>query len=48
MVDDLDAGDAEVLALGARPLGGDHVYADPAGHPFCLIPRPDWATPVGA
>jgi catechol 2,3-dioxygenase-like lactoylglutathione lyase family enzyme len=46
MVDDLDAGDAEVLALGARRLGGDHVYADPAGHPFCLIPRPDWATPV--
>ena len=41
MVDDLAAGDAEVLALGARPLGGDHVFADPAGHPFCLIPRPD-------
>jgi catechol 2,3-dioxygenase-like lactoylglutathione lyase family enzyme len=46
MVDDLDAGDAEVLALGARPLGGDHVYADPAGHPFCLIRRPHWAHPV--
>jgi catechol 2,3-dioxygenase-like lactoylglutathione lyase family enzyme len=46
MVDDLDAGDAEVLALGARPLGVDHVYADPAGHPFCLIPRPHWAPPV--
>jgi hypothetical protein len=46
MVDDLDEGDAEVLALGARPLGGDHVYADPAGHPFCLIPRPHWAPPV--
>jgi catechol 2,3-dioxygenase-like lactoylglutathione lyase family enzyme len=46
MVDDLDAGDAEALALGARPLGGDHVYADPAGHPFCLIPRPHWAPPV--
>jgi hypothetical protein len=36
MVDDLDAGDAEALALGARRLSGDHVYADPAGHPFCL------------
>ena len=36
MVDDLDEVDVEVLALGARPLGGDHVYADPAGHPFCL------------
>jgi len=47
MVDDLATGDAEVLALGARPLGGDHVFADPAGHPFCLIARPDWATPVG-
>jgi catechol 2,3-dioxygenase-like lactoylglutathione lyase family enzyme len=46
MVDDLDEGDTEVLALGARPLGGDHVYADPAGHPFCLIPRPHWAPPV--
>ena len=21
---------------------------DPAGHPFWLIPRPDWAPPVGA
>ena len=25
-----------------------HVYADPAGHPFCLIPRPSWAPPVQA
>ena len=23
-----------------------HVYADPAGHPFCLIPRPRWAPPI--
>jgi catechol 2,3-dioxygenase-like lactoylglutathione lyase family enzyme len=47
MVDDLEAADGEVLALGARPLAaGDHVYADPAGHPFCLIPRPSWAPPV--
>jgi hypothetical protein len=36
-----------VLELGARRLSaGDHVYADPAGHPFCLIPRPTWAPPV--
>ncbi len=21
-------------------------YADPAGHPFCLIPRPKWAPSV--
>jgi catechol 2,3-dioxygenase-like lactoylglutathione lyase family enzyme len=45
MVDDVaEAGEA-VLRLGARALGGG-VYADPAGHPFCLIPRPSWAPPV--
>jgi len=46
MVDDPDAADEWVLGLGARRLPTDddrsHVYADPAGHPFCLIPRPDW------
>ncbi|WP_433293255.1 VOC family protein [Actinoplanes sp. CA-030573] len=47
MVDDLDAAHAGVLALGATALGGEHVYADPAGHPFCLIPKPHWAPPVG-
>ncbi len=47
MVDDLDVAHDRVLAFGARSLpGGDHVYADPAGHPFCLIPRPHWAPPV--
>jgi catechol 2,3-dioxygenase-like lactoylglutathione lyase family enzyme len=40
-VDDLDAAEARVLAAGATKLDfqpGDHwrVYADPAGHPFCL------------
>ncbi|MFF4400760.1 VOC family protein [Streptomyces sp. NPDC001480] len=41
-VDDLDAAEDTVLALGAKPLdAGDRsrtfrVYADPAGHPFCL------------
>ena len=49
MVDDLAAAAPKVLALGARRLaGGDHVYADPAGHPFCLIPRPGWAPPIGS
>ena len=52
MVDDVEAAEPRVLALGARPLpGGDShspVYADPAGHPFCLIPRPRWAPPIGA
>jgi catechol 2,3-dioxygenase-like lactoylglutathione lyase family enzyme len=44
-VDDIDTAHAEVMSLGARLLkpstGGDgpddfQVYADPAGHPFCL------------
>lgn len=49
MVDDLDVADEAVVALGAARLdGGDHVYADPAGHPFCLVPRPSWAPAVAA
>ena len=50
MVDDVEAAEPRVLALGARHLpGGDNhsVYADPAGHPFCLIPRPRSARPIG-
>ncbi|MGW9438565.1 VOC family protein [Streptomyces sp. NPDC055607] len=41
-VDDLDRGEEQVLALGAKLLdaGGPdrdfRVYADPVGHPFCL------------
>ncbi|WP_180685413.1 VOC family protein [Streptomyces gossypiisoli] len=41
-VADLDAAEAGVLALGARALDAEdrsrswRVYADPAGHPFCL------------
>ncbi|MBV9823380.1 MAG: VOC family protein [Actinobacteria bacterium] len=47
MVDDLDEAEPRVLALGARRLtAASHVFADPAGHPFCLIPRPSWAPPV--
>jgi catechol 2,3-dioxygenase-like lactoylglutathione lyase family enzyme len=46
MVDDLARAGRDVLALGAVRLPGDDVYADPAGHPFCLIPRPPWAPPV--
>jgi catechol 2,3-dioxygenase-like lactoylglutathione lyase family enzyme len=45
MVDDVAAAGPQVLALGATLLSGT-VYADPAGHPFCLIPRPHWAPPV--
>ena len=50
MLDDVDAADPTVVALGARRLaveGSTRVYADPAGHPFCLIPRPAWAVPIG-
>ncbi|MCM2413709.1 VOC family protein [Streptomyces sp. RKAG290] len=41
-VSDLDAAEREVLALGATVLDAAdrertfRVYADPAGHPFCL------------
>ena len=47
MADDPDATGRLAVELGATPLGGVHVYADPAGHPFCLVPRPGWAPPVG-
>jgi catechol 2,3-dioxygenase-like lactoylglutathione lyase family enzyme len=46
MVEDPDEAGVRVLGLGARQLPGEHVYADPAGHPFCLIRRPRWAPPI--
>ncbi|WTJ96476.1 VOC family protein [Streptomyces sp. NBC_01537] len=40
IVDDLDTGEARALELGASRLEGGgttfRVFADPAGHPFCL------------
>jgi catechol 2,3-dioxygenase-like lactoylglutathione lyase family enzyme len=40
IVDDLDAGEARALELGASRLDGGgesfRVFSDPAGHPFCL------------
>ncbi|MFZ0667878.1 MAG: VOC family protein [Acidimicrobiales bacterium] len=49
MVDDLAAAGHDVLELGGRLLSAEeHVCADPAGHPFCLIPRPQWADPIHA
>ena len=36
MVEDVAAAGPLVLALGATKLDGPGVYADPAGHPFCL------------
>ena len=41
IVDDLDAGQARALELGASRLnaGGERfrVFTDPVGHPFCLV-----------
>lgn len=48
MVEDVAADGPRALALGATKLDGENVYADPAGHPFCLIPRPHWAPPIPA
>ena len=40
-VPDLDQADKLVLAIGATLLHADprgwRIYADPAGHPFCLL-----------
>jgi catechol 2,3-dioxygenase-like lactoylglutathione lyase family enzyme len=49
-VDDLDAAERAVLALGGTKFddqpGPDssRVFADPAGHPFCLVPTRDHAS----
>jgi catechol 2,3-dioxygenase-like lactoylglutathione lyase family enzyme len=43
LVQDLDVAQAAVLSIGARLLEGSdkptgyRVYADPVGHPFCLV-----------
>ena len=46
MVESIAVATARILALGARKLDGEDVFADPAGHPFCLIKRPGWAAPL--
>ncbi len=50
MVDDVDVAGEEALAIGARLLSREparyRIYADPAGHPFCLLTRPGWAPPI--
>jgi hypothetical protein len=46
MVESVTDATPVVLALGARRLSGPGVFADPAGHPFCLITRPGWADPI--
>ena len=44
-VADLDAAEKSVLAAGATRLEGGgvtfRVFADPAGHPFCLVTLPE-------
>jgi catechol 2,3-dioxygenase-like lactoylglutathione lyase family enzyme len=43
LVNNLDEAEVQVLALGGRLLDGSdkpigfRVYADPVGHPFCLV-----------
>ena len=48
MVDDVALAERAADRLGARRLASERgsVWADPAGHPFCLVPRPGWAPPV--
>lgn len=46
MVEDLVTAAVQVLALGAARRDGEDVYADPAGHLFCLVRRPPWASPI--
>ncbi len=43
MVEDVAAATLRVLEIGAKKLDGEDVFADPVGHPFCLVKRPDWA-----
>jgi catechol 2,3-dioxygenase-like lactoylglutathione lyase family enzyme len=46
-VDDLDAGERQILEIGARKADVQpepeewRVYLDPAGHPFCLVRSDD-------
>ena len=52
LVDDLDIAQEAVLSLGARLLEGSdkpigyRVYADPVGHPFCLVTPEAHLTPA--
>lgn len=46
MVESVEQATPHVLGLGATRLDDDGVFADPAGHPFCLVKRPHWAEPI--
>jgi len=45
MVESVADATPHVLSLGATKLKDEGVFADPAGHPFCLVKRPGWAAP---
>lgn len=53
LVDHLDHAEREVLALGGHLLEGSdkpigyRVYADPVGHPFCLV-TPEGLAPLSS
>jgi catechol 2,3-dioxygenase-like lactoylglutathione lyase family enzyme len=44
LVQDIETAEREALALGAARLDGEgsdfRVFADPSGHPFCLVWQP--------
>jgi hypothetical protein len=50
-VPDLERAHDQVVDRGATLLDADprgwQVYADPAGHPFCLLQGPCWLIPAG-
>jgi catechol 2,3-dioxygenase-like lactoylglutathione lyase family enzyme len=46
MVESVADATPHVLGLGATKLNGEGVFADPAGHPFCLVKHPGWAAPI--
>jgi catechol 2,3-dioxygenase-like lactoylglutathione lyase family enzyme len=46
MVESVARATPHVLGLGATKLDGEGVFADPAGHPFCLVKRPAWAESI--
>ena len=46
MVESVADATPHVISLGATKLDGADVFADPAGHPFCLVKRPGWAEPI--
>lgn len=46
MVEDVARATPQVLGLGATKFRGEGVFAETAGHPFCLVRRPSWSDPI--